>query len=474
MRLRESRGSWGALAGAAAGRFPTAARPLCSGQAAEPGTKPSLIGQLAGQALGAHESSRSGRSPHSPGLTARGLLCFEPPLLPCTGVPEEPPSDPGCIHGSVEVAGREADAETSTGRGQTGGGRWEGARASACGQEQDAVPSPPPADPGAGAAQKHEHIAWKAPLRQPGRTFQKPRLAQGQRLSGHNRKTLWLLSHQPPNGEATMTADGPNHQQHRTNKRKAKSDVSLVLIKRVNLALGLMGGQPTLPTGAALGLGAESDSAGPWAGGVGGQRAAPSPSLLLLTPRSPTSPPAHTVPGGRPAPPLPGHSRVGGGTGRSAPPLQPPQLEDHTAPWKETGRAWTPEHTLMHTRTHKHTHARAHARPAHSSLRGGPIWAGQRRPPCCPTSRPLGPGPQVCQPTLDVPISAVVKEDERAAWTGTQGHRALRCQMGTQGHRAPRCQAGLLAGCGLVWPRRTPREPDHRQAPSPWAATSLC
>lgn len=38
-----------------------------------------------------------------------------------------------------------------------------------------------------------------------------------------------------------MTGDGPNHQQPRTNKRKGKPDISLVLIKRVNLAFWLEG-----------------------------------------------------------------------------------------------------------------------------------------------------------------------------------------------------------------------------------------
>jgi hypothetical protein len=54
--------------------------------------------------------------------------------------------------------------------------------------------------------------------------------------------------------EATMTGDKPNHQQPKTNKRKGKSDISLVLIKRVNLALWLGQGLewPRLPTGAAL------------------------------------------------------------------------------------------------------------------------------------------------------------------------------------------------------------------------------
>lgn len=44
-----------------------------------------------------------------------------------------------------------------------------------------------------------------------------------------------------------MTGDGPNHQQPRTNKRKGKSDVSLVLIKRVNLALWLGVGEANTP-----------------------------------------------------------------------------------------------------------------------------------------------------------------------------------------------------------------------------------
>lgn len=46
-----------------------------------------------------------------------------------------------------------------------------------------------------------------------------------------------------------MTRDRPSRQP-RTNKRKGKSDISLVLIKRVNLALwlGQEAGWPRLPT----------------------------------------------------------------------------------------------------------------------------------------------------------------------------------------------------------------------------------
>lgn len=52
-----------------------------------------------------------------------------------------------------------------------------------------------------------------------------------------------------------MTRDRLNRQP-RTNKRKGKSDISLVLIKRVNLApwLGQEAGWPRLPTGGVGGL----------------------------------------------------------------------------------------------------------------------------------------------------------------------------------------------------------------------------
>lgn len=242
-----------------------------------------------------------------------------------------------------------------------------------------------------------------------------------------------------------MTADGPSHQQPRTNKRKARSDVSLVLIRRVNLALGLMGGSQRSPLGPPSGSGLRVTQRGPGRAGWG-QRAAPSPSVLRFTPsRSPTSSLSHgpwQVASTSPS----GTLRSGGGRGGQPHPLQPPQLEDHAAPWTETGLGWTLG-TCSCTR--------AHARPALALLRGGPIRAGQRHPPCCPISRPLGPGPQVLQPTLDAPVSAVVKEDERAAWA------------------APRGQAGLLRVCsGHTRPRWTLRQPVHRQAPSPRAATS--
>lgn len=76
-------------------------------------------------------------------------------------------------------------------------------------------------------------------------------MAQRQRLSGHNRKTLWLPSHQPHRCRGNDDRDRPNHQQPRTNKRKGKPDINLLLIKRVNLALAGAGerGGPHAPRG---------------------------------------------------------------------------------------------------------------------------------------------------------------------------------------------------------------------------------
>lgn len=61
-----------------------------------------------------------------------------------------------------------------------------------------------------------------------------------------------------------MTGDRPNHQQPRTNKRKGKPDISLVLIKRVNLAFWLEGegGEQHSPLGPPSDSGRESDSEG--------------------------------------------------------------------------------------------------------------------------------------------------------------------------------------------------------------------
>lgn len=85
-----------------------------------------------------------------------------------------------------------------------------------------------------------------------------------------------------------MTGDGPNHQQPRTNKRKGKPDISLVLIKRVNLAFWLGGerGVANSPHQGRLGL---------WPRVT--QRAAPHP-LLFFTPSGVSaSLPSHTLPG---------------------------------------------------------------------------------------------------------------------------------------------------------------------------------
>lgn len=83
-----------------------------------------------------------------------------------------------------------------------------------------------------------------------------------------------------------MTGDRPNHQQPRTNKRKGKPDISLVLIKRVNLALWLGG----------VGSGQHSPLGPPW------------DSLLPL----PHRPPGPSHPLGSP-PPLPLTPSLAGG-----------------------------------------------------------------------------------------------------------------------------------------------------------------
>ena len=57
-----------------------------------------------------------------------------------------------------------------------------------------------------------------------------------------------------------MTGDRPNHQQPRTNKRKGKPDISLVLIKRVNLAFWRGGECGVANTPHRGRLGAASDS----------------------------------------------------------------------------------------------------------------------------------------------------------------------------------------------------------------------
>lgn len=186
-----------------------------------------------------------------------------------------------------------------------------------------------------------------------------------------------------------MTADGPSHQQPRTNKRKARSDVSLVLIRRVNLALGLMGGSQRSPLGPPSGSGLRVTQRGPGRAGWG-QRAAPSPSVLRFTPsRSPTSSLSHRP--WRAASTSPsGTLRSGGGSmGRSAPspPTSPARgsrcTVDRDWPGLDTG------HMLVHTRTRKHTHAR----PSHCS-EGGPSGQGRGTRPAAPYPVPWAQGPR--------------------------------------------------------------------------------
>lgn len=243
-----------------------------------------------------------------------------------------------------------------------------------------------------------------------------------------------------------MTADGPSHQQPRTNKRKARSDVSLVLIRRVNLALGLMGGSQRSPLGPPSGSGLRVTQRGPGRAGWG-QRAAPSPSVLRFTPsRSPTSSLSHGP--WRAASTSPsGTLRSGGGHGEVSP------IPSNLPSWRITlhrGQrlAWAGHWA----------HARAHA----STRTPGPRIAqrgahpGRAEAPALLPHIP-SPGPRAPRPPADTgrTVSAVVKEDERAAWA------------------APRGQAGLLRVCsGHTRPQWTLRQPVHRQAPSPRAATS--
>lgn len=186
-----------------------------------------------------------------------------------------------------------------------------------------------------------------------------------------------------------MTADGPSHQQPRTNKRKARSDVSLVLIRRVNLALGLMGGSQRSPLGPPSGSGLRVTQRGPGRAGWG-QRAAPSPSVLRFTPsRSPTSSLSHGP--WRAASTSPsGTLRSGGGRGGQPHPLQPPQLEDHAAPWTETGLGWTLG-TCSCTRAHASTRTPGPCiaqRGAHPGRAEAPALL-----PHIPSPGPRAPGP---------------------------------------------------------------------------------
>lgn len=200
-----------------------------------------------------------------------------------------------------------------------------------------------------------------------------------------------------------MTAAGPNHQQPRTNKRKAESDVSLVLIKRVNLALGLMGGSQRSPLGPPSGSGLRVTQRGPgragWGAEGGSQPCRTACHARLVTHLSSLSPSPWPAASTSPSRTL---LRFWGGMGRSAPP--PP-----ASPARGSRCAME-----RPARLGPRAHARAHARPAHSSRRGGP--SGQAEAPTLLSrSSLLGPGPQVLQPTLGAPVSAVVKEDERAA-----------------------------------------------------------
>lgn len=184
-----------------------------------------------------------------------------------------------------------------------------------------------------------------------------------------------------------MTADGPSHQQPRTNKRKARSDVSLVLIRRVNLALRLMGGSQRSPLGPPSGSGLRVTQRGPGRAGWG-QRAAPSPSVLRFTPsRSPTSSLSHGP--WRAASTSPsGTLRSGGGSmGRSAPspPTSPARgsrcTVDRDWPGLDTG------HMLVHTRT-RTPGPRIAQRGAHPGRAEAPALL-----PHIPSPGPRAPGP---------------------------------------------------------------------------------
>ena len=130
-----------------------------------------------------------------------------------------------------------------------------------------------------------------------------------------------------------MTGDGPNHQQPRTNKRKGNPDISLVLIKRVNLAFWLEGegGSQHSPLGPPSDSGRESDS-------EGCSPSSCSSHLLGSPPRFPLTPSLASGQHSSSRTPLKAGAGAGGRRGEvtSATPSKPRQPEKEPQPKHHT------------------------------------------------------------------------------------------------------------------------------------------
>lgn len=159
----------------------------------------------------------------------------------------------------------------------------------------------------------------------PGGTPGSPEWPKGS-ISGHNRKILWLLSHPAHKCGGKMTGNGLNHQQPRTNKRKGKLEISLVLIKGVNLALWLGGQGSPLRWPWDPGLRVTQSAGAGWGRAEPSCPTSPAPHTSLVV--------SHSPPGGQPAPPPPGHScELASGQGpASNSPLKHPHLEGTSSP----------------------------------------------------------------------------------------------------------------------------------------------
>lgn len=122
-----------------------------------------------------------------------------------------PPNDRAPSHGSVKVA-RQERGWTSTGRGWAGeegetGRDQNGGRGDRHGKLWVSPHQPSPGRWSSPKTREHHTVGPCQPAQE-----NLPEAPVGPRaasLSGHNRKTLWLLSHRPPNGEAMMTGWAP-------------------------------------------------------------------------------------------------------------------------------------------------------------------------------------------------------------------------------------------------------------------------